>query len=190
LDGAPGISRALLAQRLELLEHQGILEKETTDAGRVRCFYSLTQKGSELKAVTDAMGSWGARWLELEPHHSDAVYVLWATSKLADVDRVPPSGLIVRFDLRDRPKEHFWMLLRRPNAEVCSTYPGRTEDLIVKTDSETIARWHLRHITYEDAAQAGSLRIEGPRRTVKMFLDSIRPSPFAGIEPAHQGPAR
>jgi DNA-binding HxlR family transcriptional regulator len=184
MDGAPGISRALLAQRLDLLEANGIIAKESAASGRVRCFYSLTEKGRELKTVTDAMGAWGARWLELEPHHTDPVYVLWATSKLADVDRLPPSGLIVRFVLRDRPREPLWLLLRRPYAEVCSTYPGRDEDLIVTSDSETIARWHLRHITYEQAKRVGTLRIDGPRPAVKAFLDCIRPSPFAGIEPA------
>lgn len=184
MDGAPGISRALLAQRLDLLEAHGIIEKETTSSGRVRCFYSVTQKGRELRSVTDAMGAWGARWLELEPHHTDPVYVLWATSRLADVDRLPPSGLIVRFLLRDRPREPFWLLLRRPYAEVCSTYPGRDEDLIVTSDSATIARWHLRHITFEEAKRAGTLRIDGLRSTTKVFLDCIQASPFAGVERA------
>lgn len=184
MDGAPGISRALLAQRLDLLEANGIVAKETAPRGRVRCFYSLTEKGRELKTVTDAMGAWGARWLELEPHHTDSLYVLWATSKLADVDRVPASGLVVRFVLHDRPRPPLWLVLRRPYAEVCTTYPGRDEDLVVTTDSETIARWHLRHVTYEQAERAGTLRIDGPRWAIAAFLDCIRPSPFAAIEPA------
>lgn len=184
MDGAPGISRALLAQRLGLLEAHEIIAKASVETGRIRSVYSLTERGRELKSVTDAMGAWGARGLELEPHHTDPVYVLWATSKLADVDRLPPSGLIVRFVLRDRPREPVWLVLRRPYAEVCSTYPGRDEDLIVTTDSETIARWHLRHVTYEQAERAGTLQIDGPRPVIKAFLDCIRPSPFAGIQPA------
>ena len=153
MEGAPGISKALLAQRLELLEQQGILAKETTGTGRSRCFYTLTEKGRELQAVTDAMGSWGARWLELEPHHVDAIYVLWATCKLVDVERIPSKGLIVRIELADQPTERFWMLMRPPHPEICSTYQGWVEDLIVHTDSETLARWHLRHLTHEEAAR-------------------------------------
>lgn len=182
MDGAPGISKALLAQRLALLEAQGIISKDPIVEGRVRRRYSLTQKGRELKAVTDAMGAWGARWLELEPHHADATYVLWATSKLADVALVPKGGLIVRFQLADRPRENFWLLLREPYAEICSTYPGRTEDLVVSTDSETLARWHLRHHTYEEASSAGKFQINGPPRSVKAFLRCIRPSPFAPVQ--------
>ncbi|HEX7167129.1 MAG TPA: winged helix-turn-helix transcriptional regulator, partial [Acidimicrobiales bacterium] len=109
LDGAPGISKALLAQRLENLERHGILRKDTTGTGRKRCSYALTEKGRELQAVTDAMGKWGARWLELEPHHVDATYVLWATSKLVDVELVPDDGLVVRFDLDDQPSRPVWL---------------------------------------------------------------------------------
>ena len=41
-----------------------------------------------------------------------------------------------------------------------SSYPGRPEDLIVRTDSEILARWHLRHITYEEAARVGRMQAE------------------------------
>jgi DNA-binding HxlR family transcriptional regulator len=182
LDGAPGISRALLAQRLELLEHHGIITK-TTSTGRVRVRYELTEKGRELKAVTDAMGNWGARWLELEPAHTDPAYVLWATSRLVDVDRLPLRALIARVDLRDRPRERYWLLLHRPVAEVCTTYPGRDEDLVITADSETLARWHLRHVTYEQARSAGQLKIDGHAQDVRAFLQCLRPSPFAAVRP-------
>lgn len=179
LAGAPGISRALLAQRLALLERTGIVSAQRSGAGgRVRA-YELTEKGRELKAVTDAMGAWGARWLELESHQVEPGYVLWATSRLVDVDRLPRRGLIVRVDLADRPAEHFWMLLRPPSPELCSSHPGGTEDLVVETDAETLARWHLRHVTYADAAADGRLRIEGPERERRQFLRALRPSPFA-----------
>jgi DNA-binding HxlR family transcriptional regulator len=183
LAGAPGISKALLAQRLELLEAHGILIKETNSSGR-GFVYSLTEQGRELKAITDAMGSWGARWLELQPHHIDPAYVLWATCKLVDLKGVPSKGLVARIDLADRPKERFWMLIKRSHAEVCSTYPGGNEDLIVRTDSETLARWHLRHVSYEEAARAGRIRVEGPRSSLRAFLKCIRPSSFANVKQA------
>jgi DNA-binding HxlR family transcriptional regulator len=183
LAGAPGISKALLAQRLELLADHGILSREPSPSGRGGR-YTLTEQGRELKAVTDAMGAWGARWLELEPQHIDAAYVLWATCKLVDPDKVPSRGLVARIELADRPTERYWLLLQQSLAEVCSTYPGRVEDLIVRTDSQTLAHWHLRHLTYAEAARSGRLRIEGARGASRAFLACIRPSPFAGIQPA------
>jgi len=184
-DGAPGISKALLAQRLELLEGQGIVATYLRGSQRGRV-YTLTEKGRALKAVTDAMGSWGARWLELESRDVDAAYVLWATCKLVELDKVPSDGLVVRIELADQPNGQFWMVLRPRQAEICSTYPGQCEDLIVRTDSETLARWHLRHLTYADALASGRIRIDGPRSQIKAFIGCIRPSPFAGIERVSQ----
>jgi DNA-binding HxlR family transcriptional regulator len=186
--GAPGISKALLAQRLDALEAQAILITEPGASGRGRV-YALTEKGRELKAITDAMGAWGARWLELQSHDVDAAYVLWATCRLVDLDGLPSDGLVVRIELVDRPSEHFWMLLRRPQAEVCSNYPGQSEDLLVHTDSETLARWHLRHISYAEATRSGRLRIEGSRPDAEAFIGAIRPSPFADVRPATSAPA-
>jgi len=173
LEGAPGISRALLAQRLALLEQYEVIVREVA-RGRVR--YALTERGQELRAVVKVLGEWGARWLELEPHHSDPAYVLFATSRLVDVERAPAHGLVVRFELDDR---HYWLLVRRPRAEVCTSYPGRPEDLVVRTHSEVLARCHLRHTTFAQAERAGQLEIDGPRPTVRAFLACIRPSPFA-----------
>ncbi|HKE98097.1 MAG TPA: helix-turn-helix domain-containing protein [Actinomycetes bacterium] len=182
-DGAPGISKALLAQRLELLERHGILVREPLPSGRGHT-YAPTDKGREMKAIIDAMGFWGARWLELEEHHCEAAYVLWATCRVVDLDKVPSKGLIARIDLADRPKEHYWMLLKRPYAELCSTQPGRTEDLIIRTDSQTLARWHLKHITWDEAIRAGRIRPEGSPSAERMFLNCIKGSPYAAVERA------
>jgi hypothetical protein len=115
----------------------------------------------------------------VEPQHVNANYVLWATSNLVDLDRIPAKGLVARIELSDRPEESFWMLLRAPHPEICTTYLGWAEDVTIRTDSETLARWHLRHLSYEDAARSGRLQIEGSRPLVKTFVASIRPSPFA-----------
>jgi DNA-binding HxlR family transcriptional regulator len=183
LDGAPGISKALLAQRLELFERHGMITKSAVGPGVRRYVYDLTEKGRELKAVTDAMGVWGARWLEVEPQHVNPAYVLWATCKLVDVGLLPDAGLVVRVELADRP-ERLWLLLRQPYAEVCTAYLGWVEDLVIRTDSETLAHWHLRHLTYDDATRAGTLQIDGSRTAVRTFLRCLRPSPFAGTQPA------
>ncbi len=181
LEGAPGISRSLLAKRLALLEQYEVIVREAA-RGRVR--YALTERGQELRAVVQVLGEWGARWLELEPHHSDPAYVLFATSRLVDVERAPAHGLVVRFELGDR---HYWLLVRRPRAEVCTSYPGRPEDLVVRTRSEVLARCHLRHTTFAQAERAGQLEIDGPRDTVRAFLDCVRPSPFAHVQDTPQG---
>jgi hypothetical protein len=76
------------------------------------------------------------------------------------------------------------MLLREPYPEVCTTDPGREEELIIRTDSETLARWHLRHVDFPEAARAGTLVIDGSPRHRRAFLQCLRPSPFAHVRPA------
>lgn len=143
----------------------------------------LTDRGRELRAVVQAMGEWGARWLELEPHHDDAAYVLFTTSRLVDVARAPKQGLIVRFVLADRPGDRFWLLVRPPRAEVCTSYPGRAEDLVIRTSAGTLARCHLRHLTFAQAQGYGLLEAEGPRAVTRAFFRCVRPSPFAHVQP-------
>ena len=83
LDGAPGMPRSLLTERLRQLEHVGVVTR--TPSPRRRGFlYELTDAGRELQAVCDALGAWGARWLELTPAHLDAGIVLWSMCQCMD----------------------------------------------------------------------------------------------------------
>jgi len=181
--GAPGIPPALLTKRLGTLERHGIIERERCPSGR-GWSYRLTEQGQDLKAVCDAMGQWGARWLEIEPRHMEPAYVLWATCRLVDLDEIPHAGVVVRFDLQDEPRRRFWMLLQRPRAELCTAYPGRADDLSVTTDSETLVQWNLRRITFQQAVREGRCRLEGSPGLVRAFPTWIRPSPFAHVSPA------
>jgi DNA-binding HxlR family transcriptional regulator len=184
--GAPGIPKALLVERLSLLERCGVVERSRAPKGR-GSHYDLTESGWELKRVCDAMGAWGARWLEIEPRHLDPSYVIWATCRLVDLEKVPEPGVVVRFDLQDDSRRPYWMVLQRPRAEVCTAYPGRAEDLIVTTDAETLVAWNLRQVTFSEAVRSGLCRVEGPPALARAFPSWIRPSPFAHVEPALGG---
>ncbi|QJY44482.1 winged helix-turn-helix transcriptional regulator [Pseudonocardia broussonetiae] len=180
--GAPGISTALLAQRLDTLERNGVITSRPAPTGRGR-WYSLTDMGRELKPVCDALGRWGARWIEVEPHHLDPAYVLWATTRLVDVDRLPDRTVVVRVDLRDRPEEHYWMILHRPASELCTRGTGYTEDLVARTDAACLVDIHLTRTTYADALRCGRLELAGATGLIREFSSWIRPSPFAAHVP-------
>jgi len=179
--GAPGISTALLSQRLETLERHGVVECGRGAAGRKA--YRLTEKGRDLRAVCDAMGRWGARWLEIEPHHLDPTYVLWATTKLVDVDRLPDHTVVVRFDLRDRPQQRYWLILRRPLPELCTRGLGYVEDVVATTDTGCLVDIHLTRTTWADALRHDRVALAGPAALTREFTTWIRPSPFASSVP-------
>jgi DNA-binding HxlR family transcriptional regulator len=183
--GAPGIPTALLSNRLDSLERHGIIERERLPAGR-GWSYRLTEQGQDLKAVCDAMGQWGARWLEIEPHHRDPAYVLWATTKLVDVGKLPDRTVVVRFELRDRPRDSYWLLLRKPAPELCTKGTGYVEDIIARTDAACLIDIHLKRTSYREALRRGRLCLEGPPQLTSAFITWIQPSPYADVAPARQ----
>jgi DNA-binding HxlR family transcriptional regulator len=188
--GAPGISTALLAHRLDALERHGVLQSTTNESGRGRT-YRLTEMGQELRAVCDAMGQWGAKWLEIEPRHLDPAYVLWATARLVDVVKLPEATTVVRVALSDRPGEGYWLMLRRPRPEFCTKGVGYVEDLVCRTDTTTLVDLHLRRTTYADARRSGRLALDGPPALTRAFSSWFRASPFADyLPPGATTPAR
>ncbi|HEX5782386.1 MAG TPA: helix-turn-helix domain-containing protein [Solirubrobacteraceae bacterium] len=176
MDGAPGISRTLLSSRLELLERYGVVERHDRR-------YLLTDAGRELESVVDALGTWGARWLEAAPEHFDAHTILWSLCRLADPDDLPGRRLVIRFELSDGPKRRVWVVLCPPDSEVCVKPPGYDEDLVVRTTSEWLAKWHMGRISLGDAMHAGLISVQGPRDLVHT-LSTLGLSRFADVEPA------
>lgn len=176
MDGAPGISRTLLSSRLELLERYGVVERRDRR-------YLLTEAGRELESVVDALGTWGARWLEAAPEHFDAHTVLWSLCRLADPDDLPARRLVIRFELSDGPARRVWVVLCPPDSEVCVKPPGYDEDLVVRTTSEWLAKWHMGRISLGQAMHAGLISVQGPSELVQT-LSTLGLSRFAGVEPA------
>ena len=180
--GAPGISTALLAQRLEALERHGVLLRTVKPSGR-GVTYELTEMGLALRAVLNAMGQWGATWLEIEPRHVDPAYILWATMKLIDLDRIPAETTVIRFELTDRPADAYWLLLRRPQPELCTRSSGYTEDIACRTDSITLIDLHLKRLTYPAAIRTTRLQLLGPPHLTHQFQSWFHTSPFAPFIP-------
>jgi DNA-binding HxlR family transcriptional regulator len=180
--GAPSISTALLAQRLDALERHGVLVRTVNLSGH-GATYELTEMGLALRPVMDAMGRWGAQWLEIEPRHREPAYVLWATLKLIDIEKIPAQTTVVRFALRDRPMAGYWLILRRPQPELCTRSGGYAEDIVCQTDSATLIDLHLKRLGYRTAIREGRINLIGPPRLIRQFPSWFRTSPFADFVP-------
>jgi DNA-binding HxlR family transcriptional regulator len=183
-EGAPGIPRTLLSQRLTMLTQHGVVERSRGAEDR-GWRYRLTAAGEELAAVCDALGAWGARWLEVAPPHLDAHVVVWSICRLAEPEKLPDRRVVIRFDLLDGPRRRLWLLLSPETREVCVKPPGFDEDLVVTTSAEWLAKWHMGKISLGRAMHEGLIEVEGPRRLVRS-LATLGLSRFAAVEPASQ----
>lgn len=179
-EGAPGIPKSVLTDRLRLLERYGLVER-TAARG-----YRLTSAGEELQVVLDAMGMWGARWLEVAPADLDAHVVLWAMCRLMQKNgQLPERRVVLRFDLSDGRHKHFWVVLESTTAEVCVKPPGFDVDLVVTTASKWLALWHMGRLPLTAAIRRGLIRVEGPRALVRE-LGTWGLSRYADVAPAVQ----
>ena len=164
--GLPGISKTLLSQRLDMLERYGVIERCPNPNGR-GSLYELTECGRELNTVCQALGVWGARWIELAPEHFDAGTVLWGLCKVVPVEQLPAARTVVRIDVVDRKRDRFWLLLDRPNAEVCAVPPGPTDDAVVTTSPEWLTRFYVGEVSLAVAMRDGLIDVEAPRALVR-----------------------
>src|SRR5262245_21417269 len=141
LEGAPGLSRTVLAQRLKQLERLGIIESEPKAHGRGQR-HRLTDSGLDLFRVCEALGEWGARWLEIAPEDLDPFVALWSMCHALRADRLPDRRVVIRFDFTGRPRrERYWLLIELGDTEICKTNPGFDEDLYITAEAEAFVKW-------------------------------------------------
>ena len=152
LEGAPGLSRTVLSQRLKQLERLGVVESAPKPDARGR-HYVLTCAGEDLFKVCVSLGEWGAAWLEIAPEHLDPFVALWSMCNLLRRDRLPERRVVIRFDFtgRQRPAERYWLLIERGDTEICKTYPGLDEDLFITAEAEAFVKWHAGQLSWAEA---------------------------------------
>jgi DNA-binding HxlR family transcriptional regulator len=183
LEGAPGLSRSLLSQRLRQLERLGIVESAPKPGGRGRT-YKLTPSGYELYRVCESLGEWGARWLEIAPENLDPFVALWSMCNAFRRDRLPDRRVVIRFDFTGRRhKERYWLLIEHRDTEICKTYPGLDEDLFVTAEAEAFVKWHAGQLSWAEATRDDRIDVEGPAQLVRAFPTWNARSAFARIRP-------
>ena len=183
LEGAPGLSRTLLSQRLKQLERLGVVESTPRPDGR-KYHYELTSAGHDLFAVCQSLGEWGARWLEIVPENLDPFVALWSMCNALRRDRLPDRRVVIRFDFTGRPRrERYWLLIERGDTEICKTSPGHDEDLCITAEAEAFVKWHAGQLTWAQAIREGCIQLDGPSSLVRAFPTWNGRSMFAHITP-------
>ncbi|HZD81218.1 MAG TPA: helix-turn-helix domain-containing protein [Actinomycetota bacterium] len=185
--GVPTMSRTLLSKRLRSLERQGIVGRERYREGRAS--YVLTRAGEELAELSFALGTWGARWLQVGPEHTDPLVVLWAWRNAVKPERLPKRRVVIRFDLPSGKHRRFWMLFEDGEGEVCLRPPGGDEDMIVKTDPYTLMLVHMGRLSIPEATARGVWTMEGDPVLVRRFPSWGGLSRYAKVRPVRSSSA-
>ncbi|WP_068278299.1 winged helix-turn-helix transcriptional regulator [Aldersonia kunmingensis] len=183
LEGAPGLSRTLLSQRLKQLERFGIVQSAAKANGRGR-HYELTPAGRDLFSVCVSLGEWGAHWLEIAPEHLDPFVALWSMCNTLRRDRLPTRRIVIRFDFTGRRRpERYWLLIEKDDIEICKEYPGLDEDLYITAEAEAFVKWHAGQQTWIEATRDGRIQLHGQAWLVRAFPGWNARSAFAHIKP-------
>lgn len=179
VQGLPRMSPGLLAQRLRQLARDGIVERRPASTGRGWLYY-LTPAGEEFAQVVERLGEWGQRWAvdHLDPEHLDPALLMWAMHRDVNADALPADLVVIRFDFRGE-KNRFWLLLTRPEVDVCLKDPGIEVDLLVTADLMSMTRVYLGRLGIAEAIDQGLVELDGPPRLVRAFPSWIGVSSFA-----------
>jgi DNA-binding HxlR family transcriptional regulator len=186
--GVPLMSRTLLAQRLRQLEDAGIVRSAPKSKGRGQ-EYSLTPAGEELRTLIEGLGEWGQRWARSRTSTDDLDpgLLMWDMHRRLNLERLPDQRVVVLFDFRGvpkhwRPVRYFWLILQRPEVDLCLKDPGYDVDLVVDADLAALTKVWMGDLRLGDALRSRLVRIEGPTGLVRAFPGWLALSEFAGVE--------
>jgi DNA-binding HxlR family transcriptional regulator len=179
--GLPGIPRALLTQRLASLQRAGLVERRPLRSGR-GSEYHLSAAGESFRPVVEALGRWGYEWAaeQLRPDNLDAGLLMWFLRRRVRLDRLPADRVTVQFEFRDADKRSFWLVLHRPEVDLCLADPGFGTDLCVTTGVRVFTQVFLGHLGLAQALRDGSVAVVGRSDLRRAFSGWIGLSPFAG----------
>lgn len=179
--GVPKISASLLKQRLETLEHAGIVRKRRAASGVHD--YVLTEAGQELRPILGGLGEWGQRWArDIKPEDLDPGWLVWNMHRRMNLAAMPRSRTVLQIEFTDaRPQRYFWLVANGGEVDVCVKPPGYAVDLTVRCPVRTLAEvWRgLRPL--KQAIRTGAIELHGASALRKSFPSWLLLSVYAPI---------
>ena len=184
LKGVHRISPSVLGQRLRRLERVGVIETRPNPVGRGST-YHLSEAGKQLAEVIQTLGVWGQQWLEVGPEHCDPDALMWQVFKHLDLNLLPATRRVVRFELRG-VRRQYWLVLQHDDPDLCYSDPGYGDDLVVRAGVEALVRVYLGQWSLADAMRSGQVETQGSRELTRSLLEWF---PCSGFAP-HAKPVR
>ena len=185
------MSKNLLTQRLQSLRRSGIIEQLPAQSGRGH-EYRLTDAGRELGAVIEALGTWGYRWAskDLTDDHLDPGWLMWVLRRMVRVDALPAERVVLFFRFRRHHDQRFWLVLQRPEVDLCLFDPGYELSLEIEAEVQALARVMLGQAGLLETIRAGDVEVHGAPRYRKALPSWIGVTHYATLAPAPSAATR
>jgi DNA-binding HxlR family transcriptional regulator len=168
--GIPRVSRTLLAQRLRVLERQGLVYRHAGERGRSGS-YRLTPAGQALTPIVWALGHWAAEWVFGDPTEEDCdgLSLIWRLHQHAVAAKLPRTRTVVHLVLTGTGGAEGWLDIKDRVMSVCRDDQGLDTDLAIEADTPQMHRWLIGLVPFRDLVARGQARLLGPSRLARAF---------------------
>jgi DNA-binding HxlR family transcriptional regulator len=175
--GLPNVSPNVLSQRLDELEHAGILRRRKLSPPAGAWVYELTDWGLELEPIVLSLGRWAARsrTAASDAPIASADSVILAMRGL--FDPAAATGLRATYELR-LGEDRFRVQVVNGQIELARGDADQA-DATIDTDPDTLNAVLLEARPLADAQRSGAIAIDGDKTAVKRLLRL-----FPGPQPA------
>ena len=183
--GVPKMSPTLLSQRLKELEAAGVIDRRALKSEKGVFEYRLTESGQDLRAVVEAVGFWGQRWMEAKQSlkNLDPSLLMWDMRRNLNPTPLPDRRTVIQFLYRELPvsKRSWWLIVEPPGeVDLCWTDPGFDVDLYISTDLRTMTAIWMGLTTVKKESQ--KVALTGDQDIASKMQTWLGLSPFA-VEP-------
>lgn len=170
VEGLPGISSNLLAQRLKHLEQHGILSRRTLPPPAGSTVYELTSLGQALEQTLLELGKWGSQFVP-PSSEDDALLNVGSYALTLKIFFRPEQaqGIDETYELHV-DDEVLQVQIKDGEIHV-QQGTDRTADVIFRTDMPTYLGLLQRQIHPDEAITEGRIQIEGDSTALYRFLE-------------------
>lgn len=183
--GVPLMSPSLLSRRLQRLEREGLVRRESVGSSHL---YHLTEAGQDLAPIVRQLSRWGERWVlgHIDSRKPDVTALMWAIRRRVDPSVFGGVRVTVQFEFTDQPqaKRSWWLVNEATYVDLCPKDPGFEVNFYVITDVQTLAQIWVGKLQLSAAINAGNLELTGPRGVRQTIGQWLLLSPFARREAA------
>jgi DNA-binding HxlR family transcriptional regulator len=170
LDGLPGISTNLLAERLKNLEQQGVIRRRTLAPPAGSAVYELTATGRALEPMLLELGRWGSQFVPPTPEAATVLPVGSYALTLKTFFRPEQAqGINETYEL-DVDGEVLQVQIKDGEIHIQQGETLRA-NVVFYTDRRSYLGLLAGQIQPDEAISSGIIRIEGEPDALRRFLN-------------------